>query len=175
MHMDILHKSFRWKATVCSLIALIMVISAGWAVLRQASSDYRDRATLYDVKIGDLVIPVEIADTPETLQKGLSGRLHLPKRHGMLFLFPNTDSYAFWMPNMNFPIDLLWVNESGRIVGIEESMLPEINMEKPHYYSPPEPVKYVIELNAGFVKKHAINVGQAVIIPDTSTGHRAIF
>ena len=40
-----------------------MVISAGWAVLRQASTDYKDRATLYDIKVGDLIIPVEIADT----------------------------------------------------------------------------------------------------------------
>ncbi|MEK7644793.1 MAG: DUF192 domain-containing protein [Patescibacteria group bacterium] len=173
--MDIRHKSFAWKATVCSIIALIMVISAGWAVLRQASTDYKDRATLYDVKVGDLIIPVEIADTPETLEKGLSGRFHLPKRQGLLFLFPTAEKYAFWMPDMNFPIDLLWIDADKRIVGIEESMKPEKNLQDPRYYTPPEAVGYVIELNAGFVKKHGITVGQEVIIPEISTGHRALF
>lgn len=173
--MDIRHKSFAWKATVCSIIALIMIISAGVAVWRQAATDYKERATLFDVRIGDLTIPVEIADTQETLEKGLSGRLHLPKKQGMLFLFPIPDEYAFWMPDMNFPIDLIWIDASRHIVGFEQSMQPEKDLKNPRYYTPPEPVEYVIEVNAGFVKKNGLTVGQEVFIPNTSTGHRALF
>jgi hypothetical protein len=173
--MDIRHKSFAWKATVCSIVATIMIISAGWAVLRQASAEYKDRPTLFDVTIGDLTIPVEIADTKETLEKGLSERLHLPKKHGMLFIFPTAGKYGFWMPNMNFPIDLFWIREDGYIVGIEESMQPEKDLKNPRYYHPPEPICYVLEVNAGFAKKHNLEVGQEVILPDTSTGHRALF
>lgn len=173
--MDIRHKSFAWKAVVCSIVAVIMIISAGVAVWRQAATDYKDRPTLFDVKIDNLTIPVEIADTAETIEKGLSGRFHLPSRQGMLFLFPAADSYTFWMPNMNFPIDLIWINASRHIVGFEQSMQPEKDLKSPRYYSPPEPVKYVIEVNAGFVKKNSLIVGQEVLIPDTSTGHRAFF
>lgn len=173
--MDVRQKSFKWKAGVCSITAAIMVVSAGLAVWHQASADYRDRATLFDVRIGDLTIPAEIANTPDTLEKGLSGRLHLPKKQGMLFIFPLADEYAFWMPNMNFPIDLIWIDADKKIVGFEESMVPEKNMNDPQYYAPPGPVKYVLEVNAGFVKKHALTIGQSVEIPDTSTGHRALF
>ncbi len=173
--MDIRHKSFAWKATICSITAIVMVFSAGWAVLQQASAEYRGRPILYDVKIGALTIPVEIANTPETLEKGLSGRFHLPKRQGLLFVFPVAGEYSFWMPNMNFPIDLIWINSNRKIVGFEEFMQPETDLKKPQYYGPPEPVAYVLELNAGFVKKYGLTAGQEVLIPDTSTGRRAIF
>lgn len=173
--MDIRHKSFAWKAVLCGTAAVIMTISAGIAVLRQASANYKDRPTFYDVHIGTLTVPVEIADTPETLEKGLSGRLHLPKKHGMLFIFPVADTYSFWMPDMHFPIDLLWIDETGTIIGLEEAMQPEKDLKNPQYYTPPGPVRYVLELNAGFVKKHGVSIGQVVEIPDTSTGRRAFF
>gem|GEM_PF-1134618 len=173
--MDIRHRSFAWKATVCSIIATLMVLSAGLAVWRQAATDYKSRPTFFDVTIGDIIIPVEIADTQETLEKGLSGRFHLPKKQGMLFIFPTPDTYAFWMPNMNFPIDLIWINEEGLVVGFEQSMQPEKDLKHPHYYKAPVPIQYVVEVNAGFVKKYGIAVGQEVILPDTSTGHRAFF
>ncbi len=173
--MDIRHKSFAWKATTCSILAIIMVLSAGWAVLRQASVEYRGRPTLYDVKIGSLTIPTEIANTPETLEKGLSGRFHLPKKMGLLFIFPVPGEYSFWMPDMNFPIDLIWINADKKIVGFEQAMQPETDYANPQYYAPPEAILYMLEVNAGFVKKHRLTVGQEVLIPDTSTGHRALF
>ncbi|MEI6346031.1 MAG: DUF192 domain-containing protein [bacterium] len=173
--MDIRKKSFAWKAIACSILALIVIGSAAMAVLKQASTDYRDRPTLYDVQIGTTIIPVEIADVPSTMEKGLSGRFHLPSKQGMLFIFPVSDLYAFWMPNMNFPIDLLWISSEKKIVGFEQSMQPEKDLKNPHYYRPSEPVEYVIEVNAGFVKSHHLTVGQEVNIPDISTGHRALF
>lgn len=173
--MDIRHKSHAWKATTCSILAIIMVLSAGWAVLRQASIEYRGRPTLYDVKIGNLTIPSEIANTPETLEKGLSGRFHLPKKMGLLFIFPVAGEYSFWMPNMNFPIDLIWINADRKIVDFEQAMQPETDYANPHYYAPPEPILYVLEVNAGFVKKHKLTIGQEVLIPNTSTGRRSMF
>lgn len=117
------------------------------------------------LRIGEIKIPVEIADTPEKRGRGLSGRLSLPSSSGMLFIFEKPNIHRFWMPNMHFPIDFIWIDSAKRIVGITENAQPLTNLLTPVWYTPPEPVKYVLEVNAGFSRTHNIKVGMEVQLP----------
>src|SRR3989338_6297137 len=100
------------------------------------------------VKIAGQEILVELAKTPKAQTKGLSGRSKLAANHGMLFLFPFVEKRAFWMKDMNFSIDIIWIN-NGEIVDIAPNLPPAIEANPPVYY-PRLPVNAVLEVNAGF-------------------------
>lgn len=113
------------------------------------------------VQINDTQIKVEIVRTNEAITKGLSGRPSLPEDTGMLFIFSRPDLYRFWMPDMNFAIDIIWIQNS-KVVAIDRNVSPIFDPENPKLYSPPEPVQYVLEVNAGFTERSGINVGDRV-------------
>lgn len=114
------------------------------------------------VKIGDLKIPLEIAQTANEVQKGLSGRESLGPDKGMLFIFNKPDYYRFWMPNMNFPIDIIWISQN-TIVGIHKNVSRQFDPANPKFYTPPQPVNRVLEVNAGFAQKNNFKVGDEII------------
>jgi uncharacterized membrane protein (UPF0127 family) len=85
----------------------------------------------------------------------------------MLFIFPNEEKHFFWMKDMLFPIDIIWINNAKEIVYIDENTsIPETNT--PDYnlplFSSPKPVSYVLEVNAGFSEKNNIKIGDKVEI-----------
>jgi uncharacterized membrane protein (UPF0127 family) len=110
---------------------------------------------------------VDIADTPALQTKGLSGRQSLDENQGMLFVFPSEAKQFFWMKDMLFPIDIIWINKDEEIVYIDENApIPEPNTAdyKLPLYSSPKAVKYVLEVNAGYSEKYSIKVGDRVEI-----------
>ena len=113
------------------------------------------------IKINDISVKVEVADTSETRIKGLSGRKIMPTDTGMLFVFESSESYGFWMKDMNFAIDIVWVDEDLYIIGIEKRVLPETF---PQVFYPKSLAKCVLELPAGFADKYRIDTGQYVTI-----------
>jgi uncharacterized protein len=98
-------------------------------------------------------IAIEIADTPETQMKGLMGRSALDDSSGMLFVFERIESQKFWMKNTSIPLDIIFIGEDGCIVNIVESTTPMSNQR----YRSKGPVKYVVEVRAGFVKRFKID------------------
>lgn len=106
-------------------------------------------------------IPVELAKTEEEIQKGLSNRASLEPDQGMLFVFNEPKIYKFWMRDMQFPLDMIWINND-KIVGIEKNIPANFNHENPIFYSPPEPAQYMLEVNAGFAEANNINIGNTV-------------
>ncbi|MBI5152976.1 MAG: DUF192 domain-containing protein [Parcubacteria group bacterium] len=115
------------------------------------------------IQIGDTTIPVELAKTPAELERGLSYRTSLDRDKGMLFIFEKSGFYKFWMPHMNFPLDVLWIDENKRIVSINEHVPPLEDISKPIYYEPTQPALYVLEVNANFSKKYNIKIGDQLI------------
>ena len=114
------------------------------------------------VQIGAVKIPVELATTSASQQKGLSGRKSLDADKGMLFVFARPDRYRFWMPDMHFALDMIWIQD-GKVADIDENVSNDFNPAAPKFYSPSSPVRYVLEVNAGFSLRHGIHVGDAVI------------
>jgi uncharacterized membrane protein (UPF0127 family) len=111
------------------------------------------------VKIGNVVLKVDLALTPEEQQQGLSGRELLIEDQGMLFVFDTPGRYPFWMKDMNFPIDMIWVSEDNHIVFIKKNATPE---SYPESFVSLKDAKYVLETVSGFADKNNIKEGDTV-------------
>ena len=92
---------------------------------------------------------VEIVSSPEDLRRGLSNRPYLPPRRGMLFDFGTVGKQSMWMPSMNFPLDIVWIDVNKTIVKIEPNVQPCSGNHNCKSYSSDYPIRYAIELNAG--------------------------
>ncbi|MDJ0272657.1 MAG: DUF192 domain-containing protein [Candidatus Caldarchaeum sp.] len=114
------------------------------------------------VKIREAVFSVEIADDDAERGRGLSGREKLPENRGMLFVFEKPGRYSFWMYEMRFALDIIWIDADGLVVHIEENLQPCTPNQVCQSYTPSSDAKYVLEINAGLVKKHGIVVGDFV-------------
>lgn len=114
------------------------------------------------VEINNVKIPVEVVRTQAEVEKGLSGRASLDAESGMLFVFAKPDYYRFWMPDMNFPIDIIWIKDD-RIVEISPNVSNKFDPKNPKFYTPPQPADRVLEVNAGFAKNKNIKVNDVVI------------
>lgn len=96
---------------------------------------------------------LEVALTQQAQELGLGNRASLPKNHGMLFAFSRPAVECFWMKDMHFPLDIIWVDAGHRVVHIEPNVSPTTY---PHSFCPNEPAEYVIELNAGTARAAGI-------------------
>lgn len=143
------------KIVVFILIVLIGILGWTYLLLNQKGGE------LKRVKINGVEIIVEISDTEEKRKKGLSFRENLGERQGMLFLFENFDFHPFWMKNMKFPLDFIWI-AGNEIVDIRENIPPDYS----DILYPSLPVDKVLEVRAGFVKKYEIQKGQKIEILD---------
>ena len=112
------------------------------------------------VTIGVHVIDAELADTPARQQRGLSGRPVLPPGQGMLFVYAEPALRAFWMPDMRFDIDIVWIRER-RIVHVESDVPHAVEGKLP-VYQPGEPADLVLEVPAGTARRLGWRVGDAV-------------
>lgn len=99
------------------------------------------------IHIGTQTFQVSVADSPAKRQHGLSGRRQLAATTGMWFEFPSPDWHSFWMQNMIFPIDLIWISPAHKVLGA--ITLPLCTAQPCQIYVPPSPVAYVLEINAG--------------------------
>ena len=107
---------------------------------------------------GNECIRVEIRDNFEGRREGLMNRNNLEENEGMLFIFDKEDYHSFWMKNMSFPIDIIWMDESKKIVHIEKSVPPCFE-EKCRIYNPEEKSKYVLEVVANFTQEKKLKIG----------------
>lgn len=108
-------------------------------------------------------VGVEIVDTPALRTRGLSGRADLPDGQGMLFLFETAGVQAFWMKDMRFEIDIVWIRD-GKVVGVAPKLpLPKRGVALPQYKSP-SPCDVVLELRAGAAQRMGLQVGDSVRI-----------
>jgi uncharacterized membrane protein (UPF0127 family) len=112
------------------------------------------------LKIGNKSLEVEIADEPGEIEQGLSGRNSLGENTGMYFILPRRQISSFWMNEMNFPLDIIWIDQ-GRVVGIEKNAPTPQGDTIPSFTSSQE-VTHVLEVNAGWSDKVNLQVGDSV-------------
>lgn len=111
------------------------------------------------VTLGGKQFSVGVAKTPSEREQGLSGRKSLPQDSGLLFIFDKPDKYGFWMKDMNFPIDIIWISEENKIVNLEKSLTPGTY---PKVYYPNTSAKYVLEISAGQAEILNLKIGDNV-------------
>ncbi len=115
--------------------------------------------TLPTIELAGQVVRVSIADSGEERMQGLSGRAGLAPDEGMLFIFEKEGKYSFWMKDMRFSIDIVWISNAGEIVDIHEAVPPE---SYPTTFTAREPARYVLELPAGWAKTYNAKIGDGV-------------
>jgi uncharacterized protein len=118
------------------------------------------------VRIGSTTFTVEFATTVTEQTRGLSGRQSLADGTGMLFPFSRPGVQSFWMKDMNFPIDMIWIG-GGKVLGFAQNAKPQPGtpLWGLKIYTSPGGVDAVLEVPAGTVaKKDEITVGAPVVI-----------
>ena len=113
----------------------------------------------YPLTINGTTFSVELAITPREWELGLSGRAMLSDKKGLLFFFDHSDRYGFWMPDMHFAIDIVWISRDWRIVDISPNIAPE---SYPTVFKPSTPAQYVLEVPAGSAWRYAWKAGDRV-------------
>jgi len=104
---------------------------------------------------------VEVAQTLKEIAQGLQYRESLENDRGMLFIFRDSSILSFWMKDTLIPLDIIWIDQTGEIVFIEENV-PPCESDPCLTYSPPFVARYVLEINAGEVEMREIIVGETV-------------
>lgn len=107
-------------------------------------------------KLGETKLKLKIIENRDDLIRGLSGQSEIAKDEGLLFVFPTNKRAGIWMKDMNFPIDVLWIDENMKVVSIKENFLPN---SYPEIAYPSQDSKYVLEVLAGFVTTNKILLG----------------
>jgi uncharacterized membrane protein (UPF0127 family) len=138
------------------VIILIIFICLLFFIFKGTYTD----AKVTKVIIDKNVIDVELAITPEQLAKGLGGREFLGPNQGMLFVLGQKRMIHFWMKDVKFPLDYIWISDR-KIVDITENV-PVATSDNLPIYAPKEVVNYVLEVNAGFCEKNQIKIGDTV-------------
>lgn len=113
------------------------------------------------VSIGNAKVTVDVVSTQQDREKGLSGKNVLEKDQGMLFVFSTRDRHGFWMKEMKFPIDMIWI-DTDRVVFIKENAPVPNPSETLPIYVPQQVANLVLEVPAGYTREHNITVGSKV-------------
>lgn len=92
------------------------------------------------------LIRVEVAESGEEKAQGLSGRNCLDPDSGMLFAYDHSGDYCFWMKDMKFAIDMVWLDDEKKIVTIKDRVSPATY---PESFCPSIPARYIVEVAAG--------------------------
>lgn len=151
-------KYYKFFIVIISFFAVVFLFFASYksVLAPEKSDDYKTE----EIKIGGKIINVEIADTVEKRSKGLSGRKSMPENQGMLFIFNTSDYHSFWMKDMNFGLDFIWIG-GDEVVEIAENVRPE-DYQPPKSLVSKNKVDKVLEVNAGTAEYLDIKEGDKV-------------
>jgi uncharacterized membrane protein (UPF0127 family) len=139
------------------VLLLIAGLSLGPKSIGQFCRERYRRDTV--LKAGSAAINIELEKTEAQREQGLSGRACIGPGQGMLFVFNDPDFYQFWMKDMKFPIDIVWIDASKKVVQVEANVSPSTY---PQNFSPSQPAKYVLELKAYQAQK--LGIGQGITV-----------
>lgn len=167
------------KKALIMVIAILIVCACGF-FLWPKISHYNEVNTSVPEKIlqkneaigglTDVVLPnrsvihVKIANTPQTRIQGLSGVPALDYFDGMLFIFEAEHRAGFWMIEMKFPLDIIYLNKNKEIVEIHRNVLPCKDKNNcPIITAADENVQFVLEVAAGEAARQSLAIGQSLI------------
>lgn len=149
------------KQTLASCLVILSLLLSAPAVVAPANADgQRTRTPLIIEQAGGgyIELQVELAADPASRRRGLMHRRHLPPQTGMLFDYGREQSVQMWMKNTRIPLDMLFVDGDGRIVHIVRHTDPGSH----ELIDSGQPVRAVLEVNAGFSSRQGISTGQLV-------------
>lgn len=145
------------------LCAVLVVLATRYEQYKSTALPHGGQSMLptTQVQIGNTIVTAELATTAQEEESGLSGRSNLAEGTGMLFVFDPAKVPGFWMKDMRFSLDILFIAPDGTIVTIFPDLSPSTY---PNAFHPISPVKFVLEVPAGFAAAHNIAIGQKVVV-----------
>lgn len=149
------------KKKIVFSIALITIILI--TVFLVLPSSVREKGT---VCFRSDCINVEIAKAKDAQEKGLMNRTGLDENAGMLFVFDHAGLHPFWMKNTLIPLDIIWLDQNGKVVYIEMNAQP-CETAPCKLYTPPIHASTILEVNAWYAKHHNIAIGDVATIQVT--------
>lgn len=151
------------------LIAALLIFGKGFTTASLVGpGNNQNQQTLQKGKVSlnvkSLSINATAAITPSDRKKGLSKRDLLPLTEGMLFVFEKSGLWGFWMKDMKFAIDIIWIDENKKIVDISRNLPPEPDKKDRELtvYKSNAQVMYVLEINAGLADFNSLAIGDTV-------------
>lgn len=165
--MSVFSKSFRLffargsslRAAVCALVFAASIPVACDGLLTQ-------QLKVIDIYVDEIHVRAELAQTPETRQRGLMYRSKLGLDEGMLFVFPRPRMQSFWMKNTLIPLDIAYFDSQGFLINIH-TMEPDGGKKT---YPSSEPALYALEMNKGWFKKHGLRKYARLKLPGDIKG-----
>ncbi len=143
------------KYFFASIVLAVILVAAG-------SFDWPDRTYKHaKLSFGGFTFDVRVSDTEKLRERGLSGLSGLPKNQAMLFVFPKPGIYGFWMKDMLFAIDILWLDRDFKIISFEKNISPETF---PKVFYPERPSQYVVELATGALPESTFKSGGQFLV-----------
>ncbi len=125
-----------------------------------SSCSAKDQLPVTVLSVNGVEITAEVADTPDTREKGLMFRKELDEKSGMLFVFEKERQVSFWMKNTYIPLSVAFINKKGVIKEIHHLQPESLNPVGSSYS-----VKYALEVNQGFFEKYHIRIGDQIEFP----------
>ena len=150
------------RNTIFLLIALFL-IAAFLAYLTFRGGGQEEEEGLTRLRVGEVDVLVELAETPSAWTQGLSGRERLGEDEGMLFIFPNSARRRFWMYKMRFALDMLFIDQ-GRVVEIREDVPAPVGEQDGTeiVVESSASAQWVLEVNSGWMERQGVGVGDSV-------------
>jgi len=150
----------RSQALIPIFIAAVIVGAAGLMSLPSESKLESVEFPRGTIKVDDVPLQVQIADSEPRRVRGLMFQDELPYDQGMLFVFNDPGLYSLWMLNMQFPLDMIWFDQDGKVVHIEKNVLPcstplEIAAGCKSVIPDGDAV-YILEVTSGFIDQNNI-------------------
>lgn len=148
------------RAILISTLSVLLIV-LGFFVYKTFEPPLETTASF-----GGVSLKIEYARTQAEREQGLSGRTSIPGDYGMLFIFPVSDRYGFWMKDTLVPLDIFWLDDKGQVVSIAKDVAPS---SFPNVFYPTAPARYVLETAAGFAEAHAIATGTPLLLKNFPT------
>lgn len=162
-----LSRFFKNTSSVVLLVVLFILGMYGYRCLSEKVCEVEaiDKYVRHDlvVEMPKGALTVEVADTKSSREQGLSFRKSMRDDEGLLFVFDVPGRYGFWMKDMNFPLDIVWINQNGVVVEVQRNLLPE---SYPKTFINASEASYVLEVNKGIAEKFGIYIGSKVKITE---------
>ncbi|MDE1830632.1 MAG: DUF192 domain-containing protein, partial [Thaumarchaeota archaeon] len=145
--------------------------SGGSKTAIQDSNTLQNNFPKGKIKIDNMVLDVQIADTPDRMTEGLQFQQPLSYTQGMIFVFPQSQIVTMWMKDMQFPLDMIWFDSSGNVIHIEKNLAPcTDNLPCQVYDAGSQNTKYVLEITSGFVDKFNVTAKSKLTILGNQQG-----
>jgi uncharacterized membrane protein (UPF0127 family) len=152
------------KLLTIIVVALAIIIAMFFSLKNSKNITLTSVCGTYDTKqieINNKIIKTFISDDDCKKELGLAAVNNLQNDQGMLFVFDKSGKYGFWMKDMKFPIDILWIDENFSIVGIEKNVATSTY---PQVFGQNFIAEYVLEAPSGFSDENSVLVGNKIKI-----------